>query len=95
VQLKGFSALVAYEMQAPSIAASKAAGLRRHYEVDADGNALLGHPRHMDQDHARWGIEAVAALGAPGDRLVRAARSAADAWWAFLDDREGAAAVRA
>jgi pyrroloquinoline quinone (PQQ) biosynthesis protein C len=82
-------------MQAPSIAASKAAGLRRHYEVDADGTRFWDIHATMDQDHARWGIEAVAALGAPGDRLVRAARSAADAWWAFLDDREGAAAVRA
>jgi hypothetical protein len=45
----------------------------------------------MDDDHARWGIEALAALDVPGSRLVDAARSAADAWWAFLDEREVAA----
>lgn len=92
---EGLAALVAYEMQAPSIAASKAAGLRRHYEVNADGTLFWDIHATMDQDHARWGIEAVAALGAPEDRVVGAARSAAEAWWAFLDDREGAVAVRA
>jgi pyrroloquinoline quinone (PQQ) biosynthesis protein C len=49
----------------------------------------------MDQDHARWGIEAVAELAAPEDRLIGAARSAADAGWAFLDDRDAAVAILA
>jgi pyrroloquinoline-quinone synthase len=88
---EGLAALVAYEMQAPSIAASKAAGLRRDYEVDAAGTRFWDIHADMDQDHARWGIEALAALGAPQDQVVGAARSAADAWWAFLDDREAAA----
>jgi pyrroloquinoline-quinone synthase len=92
---EGLAALVAYEMQAPSIAASKAAGLRRHYDVNADGTRFWDIHATMDEDHARWGIEAVAALGAPEDRLARAARTAADAWWAFLDDREAGVAVRA
>jgi pyrroloquinoline-quinone synthase len=88
---EGLAALVAYEMQAPSIAASKASGLRRHYDVDSAGTRFWDVHADMDQDHARWGIEALVALAASEDQLVDAARSAADAWWAFLDDREAAA----
>ena len=87
---EGLAALVAYEMQAPAIAASKADGLRRHYEISTAGTRFWDIHATMDQDHARWGIEAVAELGAPEGRLVGAARSAADAWWAFLDDRDAA-----
>lgn len=90
---EGLAALVAYEMQAPAIAASKADGLRRHYEISATGTRFWDLHATMDHDHARWGVEALAELGAPEDRLVGAARSAADAWWAFLDDREAAAAI--
>jgi pyrroloquinoline quinone (PQQ) biosynthesis protein C len=90
---EGLAALVAYEMQAPAIAASKASGLRRHYGVDAVGTRFWDIHATMDHDHARWGIEALAALGTPERRLIGAARSAADAWWAFLDDREAAAAI--
>jgi pyrroloquinoline-quinone synthase len=92
---EGLVAIVAYEMQAPAIAASKASGLRRHYEVDAPGTRFWDVHATMDQDHARWGIEAVAALGGSQAQLVSAARTAADAWWAFLDDREEAAAISA
>jgi pyrroloquinoline quinone (PQQ) biosynthesis protein C len=92
---EGLAALVAYEMQAPAIAASKASGLRRHYEIDESGTRFWDIHATMDQDHARWGIEALAELGAPEDRLIGAARSAADAWWAFLDDREAAVALPA
>ncbi len=92
---EGLAALVAYEMQAPAIAATKAEGLRRHYEISAAGTRFWDIHATMDQDHARWGIEAVAELGAPEGRVVGAARSAADAWWAFLDDRDAAVAVSA
>jgi pyrroloquinoline quinone (PQQ) biosynthesis protein C len=92
---EGLAALVAYEMQAPAIAASKADGLRRHYEISAAGTRFWDIHATMDQDHARWGIEAVAELGAPEGRLIGAARSAADAWWAFLDDRDAAVALSA
>jgi pyrroloquinoline-quinone synthase len=92
---EGLAALVAYEMQAPAVAASKAAGLRRHYGIDAAGTRFWDIHATMDEDHARWGTEALAALGAPDDRLLGAARSAADAWWAFLDERELAVAVPA
>lgn len=90
---EGLAAIVAYEMQAPAIAASKADGLRRHYEMTDAGTRFWDLHATIDQDHARWGIEALAALGAPEERVVDAARSAADAWWAFLDDREACAAI--
>jgi len=90
---EGLAALVAYEMQAPAIAASKASGLRRHYGVDAVGTRFWDIHATMDHDHARWGIEALVAMGTPSSRLTGAARSAADAWWAFLDEREAAAAI--
>lgn len=90
---EGLAALVAYEMQAPAIAASKAGGLRRHFDIDAAGTRFWDIHATMDDDHARWGIEALVAMDTPGNTLVGAARSAADAWWAFLDDREAAAAI--
>jgi pyrroloquinoline-quinone synthase len=90
---EGLAALVAYEMQAPAIAASKASGLRRHYEIDAAGTRFWDLHATMDDDHARWGIEALVAMDTPSSTLIGAARSAADAWWAFLDDREAAAAI--
>jgi pyrroloquinoline-quinone synthase len=90
---EGLAALVAYEMQAPAIAASKASGLRRHYELDSVGTRFWDIHATMDHVHARWGIEALVALGTSESRLIGAARTAADAWWAFLDDREAAATI--
>jgi pyrroloquinoline quinone (PQQ) biosynthesis protein C len=87
---EGLAAIVAYEMQAPAIAASKASGLRRNYAVDDAGARFWDIHATMDQDHARWGMEALVAMGGSEDRLTAAARTAADAWWAFLDDREAA-----
>ncbi len=89
---EGLAAVVAYEMQAPGIATSKASGLRRHYGLDATGTYFWDIHATMDVDHAQWGIEALAALDLSERRVVGAARAAADAWWAFLDDRESAAA---
>lgn len=88
---EGLAAVVAYEMQAPEIASSKATGLRRHYGIDATGTYFWDIHATMDIDHAQWGIEALAALDIPERQVVGAARAAADAWWAFLDDRESAA----
>jgi pyrroloquinoline quinone (PQQ) biosynthesis protein C len=88
---EGLAAVVAYEMQAPEIASSKASGLRRHYGIDATATYFWDIHATMDVDHAQWGIEALAALDIPERQVVGAARAAADAWWAFLDDRESAA----
>ena len=85
---EGLAALVAYEVQAPAISASKADGLRRHYGCDADATAFWDVHATMDSDHAGWAIAALAELPVAAARTTGAARAAADAWWAFLDERE-------
>jgi pyrroloquinoline-quinone synthase len=90
---EGLAAVVAYELQAPAIAASKANGLRRHYGLDEHGTYFWDIHATMDLDHARWGIEALVALDVPASRVTSAARAAIDAWWGFLDDRESAIAA--
>jgi predicted nicotinamide N-methyase len=64
---------------------AEARGAERVVAVDSE--------QHVAWVHARWGIEALVALGTSEGRLIGAARTAADAWWAFLDDREAAAAI--
>jgi pyrroloquinoline quinone (PQQ) biosynthesis protein C len=88
----GLAALTAYEMQAPEIAASKSAGLREHYGLDAAATEFWDVHAEMDRDHATWAIDAVAQLP-DAEAAVVAARTAADAWWAFLDEREAAASA--
>ena len=91
---EGLAAVVAYEMQAPAIAASKSNALRRHYGIDEQGTYFWDIHATLDLDHARWGIEALVALDVPASRVIGAARAAVDAWWGFLDDRESAPAPR-
>jgi pyrroloquinoline-quinone synthase len=84
----GIAAMVAYESQAPEIAASKSDGLRRRYGFDTQMTTFWDVHATMDVEHGDWGIDALEALHAqPGDVLA-SARRAADAWWAFLDERE-------
>lgn len=89
---EGLAALVAYEIQAPEIAASKADGLRRHHDLDEAATRFWDVHATMDIDHAEWAIEALAALPTTADAVIDAAATAADSWWAFLDDREAEAA---
>jgi pyrroloquinoline-quinone synthase len=88
----GLAALLAYELQVPEVAASKAAGLRRHHALDAPATAFWDLHAAVDVDHAAWTLDALASLADDPAPAVEAARSAADAWWAFLDERELAAA---
>lgn len=90
---QGLAAVVAYEIQAPEVAASKAAGLRRHYALDATATAFWDVHAAMDRDHAEWAVEALAALPAPPEVVLEAAGAAADAWWRFLDEREARVGV--
>jgi pyrroloquinoline quinone (PQQ) biosynthesis protein C len=85
---EGLAAMVAYEMQAPAIAASKADGLRKHYRIDAAGTAFWDVHATMDTDHADWTFEALAGLPVVAGTIVTSARAGADAWWEFLDERE-------
>lgn len=89
---QGLGALIAYEMQAPEIAASKAAGLSAHYGLDDRSTQFWDVHAQMDRDHADWAIDALAELP-DVDAAIPAVRAAADAWWTFLDERESAAAL--
>jgi pyrroloquinoline-quinone synthase len=89
----GLAAMVAYETQAPAIAASKASGLRRHYACEESTTSFWDVHATMDLDHGDWGIDALEAMDADPGEVFVSARRAADAWWAFLDEREAARPV--
>jgi len=82
------AALAAYEVQAPAIAASKGDGLRSRYGLGPEGTRFWDVHAQADVDHGAWTVEAVARLGGAPATVAGAARAAADAWWAFLDERE-------
>jgi len=84
----GFAALLAYELQAPEVAASKAGGLREHGILDGDALRFWDLHATLDRDHAQWALDALAACDADADSVAAAAGAAADAWWSFLDERE-------
>jgi pyrroloquinoline-quinone synthase len=88
---EGLAAVLAYELQSPEISASKAAGLRSQYGVDGESVAFWDVHALVEDDHATWTLDAVAAAGGEPSTAGAAARRAADAWWAFLDEREAAA----
>jgi pyrroloquinoline quinone (PQQ) biosynthesis protein C len=89
------AALAAYEVQASEIAASKADGLRAHCGLTDDATRFWDVHSGVDEAHGAWIVEALAALDADPDEVHDAARTAASAWWAFLDEREVAAPVAA
>lgn len=89
---RGLAALIAYEVQAPGIAASKAAGLREHYRLAASATEFWRVHADMDGDHADWAIDALAQLP-DAAAAIPAARAAAEAWWSFLDEREAGASL--
>jgi pyrroloquinoline quinone (PQQ) biosynthesis protein C len=82
------AALAAYEVQAAPIAETKGAGLRDRYGVDAKGTEFWDVHAEMEADHGAWAIEALAATAIDSARVGVAARQGADAWWAFLGERE-------
>lgn len=86
--VSGLAGLLAYEMQLPAVATTKAAGLREHYGLPDEAVTFWDAHVETDEEHTRWGIEALVALGADREEVVTAARRAARAWWGFLDERE-------
>jgi pyrroloquinoline quinone (PQQ) biosynthesis protein C len=89
--VSALAGLLAYEKQSPGIASSKAEGLRRHYGLaDADVR-FWDHHSTVDVDHAAWTVDALTALDATPEVVLDAARTVAEAWWGFLDEREAAA----
>jgi pyrroloquinoline quinone (PQQ) biosynthesis protein C len=87
--------LAAYETQAAAVAATKADGLRRLYTADDAACEFWDVHASMDADHGDWAVDALTACGAPPAGVFDASRRAADAWWAFLDEREDEAPVSA
>jgi pyrroloquinoline quinone (PQQ) biosynthesis protein C len=89
------AAVAAYEVQAPSIATSKAEGLRSRYGLDGAGTRFWDVHAGVDEAHGAWMLEALGAVADGPDDVVPAATAAAVAWWKFLDEREAAAPVPA
>ncbi|HUY63119.1 MAG TPA: iron-containing redox enzyme family protein [Acidimicrobiales bacterium] len=85
-------AVGAYEVQSPAIAQSKALGLRSLYGLTSEQTRFWDVHGTMDVDHASWTLDALVALDTPPQVLFDAAAAAASAWWAFLDERQEAAA---
>jgi pyrroloquinoline quinone (PQQ) biosynthesis protein C len=83
--------VAAYEVQAADIAASKSAGLRRHYGMDAEGTHFWDVHTTLEAEHASWSTQALASLGAEPQVVRAAAKIAADAWWDFLSERDALA----
>ena len=85
----GLSAVLAYETQSAAIAATKADGLRAHGLV-SDDVALAFWDVHarVDNEHTEWALQALADAVEEPAPVTAPARAAAQAWWAFLDERE-------
>lgn len=86
----GLATLLAYELQVPEVAASKAEGLRVHHGIDAGGTRFWDLHAGLDVEHAAWSVDALAGLVDQPGPALDAAREAADGWWAFLDERSAA-----
>ena len=89
--VQALSVIGAYELQAADIAATKAASLRRHYDLDKNATAFWDVHAELERDHAGWTVEALAALGEPGATIDEYAVASANAWWNFLDERNSMA----
>jgi pyrroloquinoline quinone (PQQ) biosynthesis protein C len=83
--------VAAYEVQAGDIATSKSVGLAEHYGVGRDGTRFWDVHAAMETDHATWSLDALALLDPDPSDLSAAATAGAQAWWAFLDEREAMA----
>ena len=82
------SVVAAYEVQAAEIAATKAAALALHYDVDPSGTAFWSVHAEVERRHSTWTVAALEGMGAGEDEVGRWARRSARAWWRFLDERE-------
>ena len=84
----GLAGFLAYESQAAEVAANKADGLRKHYGLNSKAVAFWDHHARVDIEHREWTRQAVADSATNAPQIQAALRDAADAWWAFLDERE-------
>lgn len=86
--IAALAGLAAYETQASQIAWLKADGLRRWYGFDAAGTEFWDVHADLDAEHGDWTVDALDLLEADPAVVTTAARRAAEAWWALLDERE-------
>jgi pyrroloquinoline-quinone synthase len=89
--MSALAGFVAYESQAAEIAQSKADGLRRQYQLSDSALRFWDHHAQVDVRHDAWAREALATSVCTDDAVGSDLRRAADAWWAFLDEREALA----
>ena len=59
--------------------------------MDEAGTEFWDVHAGMESDHGTWALDALALLGADPAEVAGAARRGADAWWAFLDERQAEA----
>jgi len=83
----GLAAIAAYEIQASGVAITKSEGLRNHYGVSESDRSFWDVHGQLEDDHARWTAEALSEFS-DYDAIFASAKISADAWWAFLDERE-------
>jgi pyrroloquinoline-quinone synthase len=80
--------LMAYEVQGARIAESKAEGLATHYAAAGDSLAFWLAHSSIEDEHAKWTLEALSLLEPDFDEVELGARLIGDAWWLFLNERE-------
>jgi pyrroloquinoline-quinone synthase len=80
--------LWAYETQGARIADSKAEGLAQHYQAEEEALAFWAAHGSVEEDHARWTLEALESLEPDPEIATEAARLIGSAWWEFLSERE-------
>lgn len=82
------SVIGAYERQAAQVARTKAETLRGHYGLTAEETEFWDVHAELEETHAAWTVEALGLLGASATTVEDFARASAQAWWAFLDERD-------
>lgn len=90
--VSSLAGLFAYESQGARIADSKAEGLERHYGARSDAVAFWTAHGSIEEDHAKWTLDALSSLEPDASDVERAAHLIGGAWWSFLDERESLAA---
>ena len=88
--IAALSVIAAYESQAAGIAATKGSALRQHLAMTAEATEFWDVHAAIEADHATWTTDALRALDAPAETVEAWATASADAWWAFLDERQSA-----
>ena len=85
----------AYEAQAAEIAATKASALESHYGIDGTGTSFWAVHSVIEEQHSAWTVEALENIGAAEAEVADWSLRSAEAWWRFLDERQGARVVGA